>query len=54
MFFATRDIKEVEEFWLIYFLMITNMEAYILEDNEELRKGFKDTMEGQFEHNLYI
>ena len=35
-------------------MMTTNMKDYILEDNEELKKVFRDTMEGQFEHDLYI
>ena len=52
VFFATIDIKVVEEFWLTYFLMTTNMKDYNLKDNEELRKTFTDSMEGQFEHNL--
>ena len=34
--------------------MTIYMKGYILEDNEELRKNFRDTMEGQFEHDLYI
>ena len=33
--------------------MTTNKKDYIIEDNEELRKVFGDTMEGQFEHDLY-
>ena len=53
IFLATRDIKEVEEFWSAYFMMTTNMKDYILVDNEALTKVFRDTMEGQFEHNLY-
>ena len=53
MFFATRHFKEVEEFWLTYFVMTTNIKEYILENNEEIRKDFKDNMEGQFEHDLY-
>ena len=54
MFFATRDIKEVEEFWWTYFMMTTNMKDYFLKENEgEVRKVFRDTMEGQFEHGLY-
>ena len=54
MFFATGDIKEVEEFWLIYFMMTTNMKDYIVGKNEdESRKVFRDTMEGQFYHDLY-
>ena len=53
MFFA-RDIKEVEEFWYTYFMMTANMKDYSLKENEdEVRKVFRDTMEGQFEHNLY-
>ena len=53
MFFATRVNKEVEDFWLLCFTLTTNMKDYILEDNEELRKPSRDTMEGQFEHDLY-
>ena len=53
MFFALRDNKEVEEFQLTYFLMTKNLKDYILEDNEEIRKLFRDTMEGQFEHHLF-
>ena len=53
MFFATRDIKEVEDFWWTYFMMTTNMGDYFLKENEEVRKVFRDTMEGQFEHDLY-
>ena len=53
MFFATRDIREVEEFWLIYFMMATDMKDYFLEENEEeVRKVFTETMESQFEHDL--
>ena len=53
MFFARRDIKEVEEFWLLYFMMTTSMKDCILEDNEELSKVFRDIMQGQFEQYLY-
>ena len=54
MFFATRDIKEVEEFWCTYSMMTTNMKDYFLKENEdEVRIVFRDTMEGQFEHDLY-
>ena len=54
MFFATRDIKEVEDFWWTYFMMTTNMKDYFLKENEEeVRKIFRETMEGQFEHDLY-
>ena len=54
MFFATRDIKEVEEFWWTYFMMTTNIKDYFVKENEdEVRKVFRDTMEGQFEHELY-
>ena len=51
MFFATRknsEVHEVEEFWF-FSMMTTIMRGYITEDNEELRKLFRDTMEGQFE-----
>ena len=54
MFFATRDIKEVERFWYTYFMMTTNMKDYFVRENEDdVRKVFRDTMEGQFEHDLY-
>ena len=54
MFFATRDIKEVEDFWWTYIMMATNMKNYLPKENEEeARKVFRDTMEGQFEHDLY-
>ena len=55
MFLATRDIEEVEEFWLKYFIMTTNTEDYLLESfPEEVKKLFGQAMEGQFEHNLHI
>ena len=44
MFFATRDNKEVEEFWLTYFMMTTNMQDYFIEDNEKIRKIFRQTI----------
>ena len=53
MFSETRDIKEVGEFWLTYFMMTSNLENYFLEYNEEIRKVFRGTMEGQLEHELY-
>ena len=51
MFFATRNIKEVEEFWLIYFTMTTTLKDYI-PDCDEFRIEFRDIMEGQFEQNF--
>ena len=33
-------------------MMITNMKDYITEDHEELTKLFRNTMVGQFEHDL--
>ena len=55
MFFATGDIKEVEDFWWTFFMMTTNMKDYFVKENEdEVRKVFRDTMAGQFEHALYI
>ena len=54
MFFGTRDIKEVEDFWWTYFMMTTNMKDYFVKENEDdVKKVFRDTMEGQFEHDLY-
>ena len=53
MFSATRDNKEVEEFWLTNFMRTIEMKDIFLEDNEEQdRKVFRVTMEGQFEHDL--
>ena len=46
MFFAARDIKEVDEFWLTYVMMTLNMTDYILDVNEEIRKLSRATMEG--------
>ena len=54
MFFAAREIEKVEKFWLAYFMMTTNMKDYFLRNNGEIRKIFRDTMEGQLEHDLYI
>ena len=52
--FATRDFREVEVFWLTYLMMTKNMKDYFFEEiEEEVRKVFRDTMEGQFEHHLY-
>ena len=34
-------------------MMTTDLEDYFLEDNEEIGKVFRETMEGQFEHDLY-
>ena len=35
-------------------MMTTNMKDYFLKEKEdEVRKVFRDTMEGQFEHDLY-
>ena len=35
-------------------MMTTNMKDYFLKENEdEVRKVFRDTMEGQFEHDLF-
>ena len=54
MFFATRGTKQVEEFWLIYFMMTTNMKVFVFEDNEEeLKKLHEETTEGQFELGLF-
>ena len=53
MFYATRDNQEEEEFWLLYFMMTTNMKDCISEDNEKFGKIFRDTMEGHFEHDFY-
>ena len=52
-FFAARGFKEVEEFWLTFYRTTINMKDYFLEDNEEIRKVFRSTMECQFEHDLY-
>ena len=55
MYFATREIKEVKDFWWIHFMMTANMKDYFLKKNEEeIRKVFRHTTEGQFEHGLFI
>ena len=54
MFLATKDTKVVEDSWLNYFVLTTNMNDDIFKDNEELRKVYRDTMECQLEHELYI
>ena len=55
MFLATRDNKEVEEFSLTYFLMTSDMKDCLLEDNEQgVKKVFRETMDGTLEHDLYI
>ena len=51
---ATRNIIEVEEFCLKFFMMTINMKGYIKKDNdEELGKLFRGTLEGHIEHDLY-
>ena len=52
VFFASKVIKEVEEFCLTYFSKTTNMKDYFIGDSEEIRKVFRETMDGQFEHGL--
>ena len=55
MFFLQLEVLEVEEFWLTYATMTTNMKDYMVENNgEDLGKVFRDTMKGQSEHDLYI
>ena len=44
MFYVTRDNNGVEEFCLKSFMMTTYMEDYILEENEKLKKVFRDTV----------
>ena len=51
--FGTRYFKEVDEFLLTNFMMKKNMKDHFLEDKEEIKKVFRDMMEGQFEHDLY-
>ena len=51
--YYSRDIKEIEDFLLIYFMMTPYIKDYISEDNEDIRMVFIDTIEGQFEHDLY-
>ena len=50
--FATRDIKEVDEFLITYFMMVTNLKYYFT-DSEEFREEFRVMIESQFEHDLY-
>ena len=50
MIFATRDIKEVDEFLITYFI-VTNLKYYFT-DSEEFRKEFRVMVQDQFEHDL--
>ena len=50
--FATRDIKEVDEFLVTYFMMVTNLHYYFRE-SEQFRIEFAVRIEGKFKHNLY-
>ena len=52
MLIATRDIKEMEEFRLTYFMMTTKMKDSLLEDDEEIREVFRVTIEGQIEQDF--
>ena len=52
MFFATRDIKDVDEFLITYFMMATNL-TYYFEDSEDFRKKIRVMIVGQFEQDLY-
>ena len=52
MFFATRDIKEVDEFLITYFMMLTNLNDYVTVYDEFTEEN-RGIMEGQFEHDLY-
>ena len=51
MIFATRDIKEVDEFLIKYFMMVTNL-IYCFTESEDFRKKFRVMIESQFEHDL--
>ena len=56
MFFATRKIKEVDEFLITNFLMVTNLKdhiPYYAEIRNELRKYFRDLMEELFYRDSY-
>ena len=53
MLFATRIIKEVDEFLITYLVMVTNLNVYF-ECFEEFGKEFRVMREGQFEYGLYI
>ena len=52
MIFATRNIKEVDEFLITDFMMVTNLTFYFT-DSKEPRKKFRVVIEVQFELNLY-
>ena len=52
MIFATKDGKEVDEFLITYFMMVTNLNYYFT-DSEEFIKDLRVLIEGQFEHALY-
>ena len=44
----------MEEFWVTFFMITTNIKDYILADTDKIRKSFRVTMKDQFEHNLFI
>ena len=50
--FATRRFKEVEEFWITYFMMVTTLNDYVT-DSQGFKKVFRVNMECQSEHDLY-
>ena len=52
MIFSTRNIKQVEEFWLKNFNMTTKMMVNI-PDCDEFKNEFRDFMEDQFERSFY-
>ena len=52
MIFATRDIKGMDEFLKIFFMMVTNLN-YHLNSSKEFKEVFRNNMEGQFGLDLY-
>ena len=51
MFFAARDIKEVDEFLITYFMIVTNLNDFTT-DSKEFSEAFTGFMEKQFKQNL--
>ena len=52
MIFATRDIKERDEFLRTFSMMVTSLKHYFT-DSENFGKDFRVMIEGQLEQDLY-
>ena len=52
MIFATRKVKEKDEFSRTFSIIVTNLNGYVT-DSEEFKNEFRVIKECQFEHDLY-